>query len=154
MINYIKIFIWPQHGSLCYLIRCVSKLCKAIGEHWIIDKHFRRINAGLLDVDIVTSCNMMACGHPGKGILTCVPLRLLIKKFPQCCPNFSGCSQSGLCSANFMMTLLLPRVDLRANEVNLRNYFLACPWRARINLCASPHLFPGCANSSFYEVLM
>lgn len=71
MINYIKIFIWPQHSSLCYLIRCVSKLYKAIGEEWIIDKHFRRINAGLLDVNIVSSCNAMACGqcniHLGSG---------------------------------------------------------------------------------------
>lgn len=62
----------------------------------------------------------------GKGIPTCVPSRLLIIKFYPALPKFSGSSQRGLGSANFMATLLLSREELRGKEVRLRSSFPAC----------------------------
>jgi len=69
--------------------------------------------------------SVMSIQDLGKGIPTCVPLRLLIIKFHPALPIFSGSSQSGLGTANFMTTLLLPREDLRGKEVHLRSSFPA-----------------------------
>lgn len=142
------------HGSLCHLIRCISKLYKAIGDDWVIEKHFRRTNIELLGVNIRCTCNMTARGlcnmsiqDPGKWIPTCVPLRLWIAKFAfftQHCPDFL----TVISNASFMSTRLLAWEDLRTEDQT--EGVLSQP----VWTCASVHLFLCCSNSKVCKVLL